>query len=40
MVEDKALLFFKSIEHEKPTKNWYYEDFAALVEVAKREGKL
>lgn len=30
----------KSIDHEKPTKDWYYEDFAALVEVAKKDGKL
>lgn len=32
--------FFKSIDHEKSTKDWYYEDFAALVEVAKKDGKL
>ena len=32
--------FFNTIDHEKPTKDWYYEDFAALVEVAKKDGKL
>lgn len=32
--------FFNTIDHEKPTKDWYYEDFAALVEAAKKDGKL
>ena len=32
--------FFKSIDHEKPTKGWFYEDFAALVEAARKDGKL
>ncbi len=33
-------LIQKCIDHEKPTNDWYYEDFAALVEVAKKDGKL
>lgn len=27
--------FFKSIDCPKPTENWHYEDFAALVQAAK-----
>ena len=32
--------FFKNIDCEKPTGEWRYRDFAALVEKALREGKL
>ena len=32
--------FFNSIDCEKPTKDWYYEDFAALVQEAQKQGKL
>ena len=32
--------FFHDIDAEKPTPKWHYEDFAALVEKAKAEGKL
>ena len=32
--------FFHSIDSEKPTPDWYYQDFAALVEKARQEGKL
>ena len=28
------------IDCEKPTANWHYQDFAALVEKAEKEGKL
>ena len=29
--------FFHSIDCEKPTEGWHYQDFAALVEKAKSE---
>lgn len=29
--------FFNDIDCEKPTENWYYEDFAALVLAAKEK---
>ena len=32
--------FYKDIDHPKPTKDWHYEDFAALVLDAKEKGKL
>jgi len=32
--------FYKVIDHEKPTVNWHFEDFAALVDAAKAAGKL
>lgn len=32
--------FFHDIDCEKPTGKWHYEDFAALVDKARREGKL
>ena len=32
--------FYHDIDREKPTENYHYEDFAALVTVAKAEGKL
>ena len=32
--------FFHDIDCEKPTTEWHYQDFAALVEKAEREGKL
>ncbi len=32
--------FFRSIDHPKPTKHWYYEDFAELVKAAQEAGKL
>ena len=32
--------FFNSIRCEKPTPEWHYQDFAALVNKAVREGKL
>ena len=32
--------FYKMIPCEKPTKGWHYEDFAALVDAAKKAGKL
>ena len=32
--------FFHDIDCEKPTPDWYYQDFAALVDKAKDEGKL
>ena len=32
--------FFHDIDCEKPTENWHYEDFAALVQKAKTCGKL
>jgi hypothetical protein len=32
--------FFRDIGVKKPTENWHYEDFAALVQAAKNEGKL
>lgn len=32
--------FFRSIDCEKPTSGWHYEDFAALVEKAQGEGRL
>ncbi len=25
--------FFKTIDHEKPTEGWHYEDFAALAQM-------
>lgn len=31
--------FFHDIKCEKPTADWHYEDFAALVEKAKHERK-
>ena len=32
--------FFHDIDCEKPTSGWHYQDFSALVEKAKTEGKL
>ena len=32
--------FFYSIDHPKPTEGWYFEDFARLVDAAKKAGKL
>ena len=32
--------FFHDIDCEKPTPDWYYQDFAALVRKAQDEGKL
>ena len=32
--------FHKSIDYPKPTENWYYKDFAALVVAADAAGKL
>lgn len=32
--------FFHSIDHPKSTKDWYYKDFATLVEEAEKDGKL
>ncbi len=32
--------FYRMIDHPKPTENWHYEDFAALVAAAKAAGKL
>ena len=32
--------FFKAIDCPKPTQEWHYADFAALVEAAKKAGKL
>ncbi len=32
--------FYHDIDREKPTENYHYEDFAALVMAAKAEGKL
>ena len=32
--------FFHDIHCAKPTPDWHYQDFAALVEKAKAEGKL
>ena len=32
--------FFHDIDTEKPTPDWHYQDFAALVEKAKSERKL
>lgn len=32
--------FFADIDHPKPTKDFHYEDFAALVTEAKAAGKL
>lgn len=32
--------FFRDIPCEKPTSEWHYADFAALVEKARAEGKL
>ena len=32
--------FFHDIGCEKPTPDWHYRDFAALVEKAESEGKL
>ena len=32
--------FYRDIDFPKPTSNWHYEDFAALVMAAKAEGKL
>ncbi|MBR3974173.1 MAG: hypothetical protein IKJ99_09530 [Oscillospiraceae bacterium] len=32
--------FFRDIDHPKPTKNYHYQDFAALVAAAQAEGKL
>ncbi len=32
--------FYNDIDCEKPTENYFYEDFAALVTAAKAEGKL
>lgn len=32
--------FFNDIDCEKPTAEWHYRDFAALVEKAAGEGKL
>lgn len=32
--------FHKDIDFPKPTENWHYEDFAALVTCAKAAGKL
>ena len=32
--------FYKSIDHPKPTGNWHYEDFAALVNEAKKHHKI
>ncbi|MBQ6389398.1 MAG: hypothetical protein IJH90_07200 [Mogibacterium sp.] len=32
--------FFNDINYEKATENWHYEDFAALVQAAKENGKL
>lgn len=32
--------FFNDIDCEKPTGEWHYQDFAALVNKAVKEGKL
>ena len=32
--------FYKLIDFPKPTENWHYEDFAALVQAAKAAGRL
>ena len=32
--------FYHDIDCPKPTENWHYEDFAALVAAAKEQGKL
>lgn len=32
--------FHKDIDFPKPTDGWHYEDFAALVNAAKKAGKL
>ena len=32
--------FHKDIDYPKPTANYHYEDFAALVMAAKADGKL
>ena len=32
--------FFNDIDCDKPTEEWHYEDFAALVEAAKKTGAL
>ena len=32
--------FFHAIDCEKPTPNWYYQDYVALIEKARNEGKL
>jgi len=32
--------FFHDIDCAKPTRDWHYQDFAALVEKAKAQGKL
>ena len=29
--------FFRDIDHPKPTQDWHYEDFAALVMAAKED---
>ncbi len=31
--------FFRSIDCEKPTPDWHYEDFAALVEAAREKAR-
>ena len=36
----RAACFFNSIHCEKTTSEWHYQDFAALVNKAVREGKL
>lgn len=32
--------FYHSIDYPKPTKDYFYADFAALVEAAEKAGKL
>ena len=32
--------FFNDINCDKPTEEWHYEDFAALVEAAKKTGNM
>ena len=32
--------FFNDVDCEKPTKDYHYEDFAALIDKAKEQGKL
>ena len=29
--------FFKAVNHPKPTENWHFEDFAALIRAASEE---
>lgn len=31
--------FFKTVGHPKPTEDWHYEDFAALILAAQGDGK-